>query len=269
MKKNAFGPRRAFLFFAALCLAALSAGCSAGAGQDGEDELPELIIASDLYEPYSYIDADGSRAGIDVELAREACSRLGYRPVFLEIAWEEKNDYLADGRADCLWGCFTMTGREQEYTWAGPYLISRQTVLVRTGSGIGSLADLAGQRVAVQASGKAEKLLLQGGAGVPEVGEVYSFSSMEEVFSCLRKGYADAIAGHESSLDVLRKSDPEHYAMLEEELYTSQLGVAFLKGTHEELARQLTETFEEMRADGTLRTIAEKYGLNTEKVLDW
>ena len=268
MKKNAFGPRRAFLFLAALCLAALAAGCSA-AGQSGADELPELVIASDLYEPYNYIDADGSRAGIDVELAREACSRLGYRPVFLEIAWEEKDECLADGQADCLWGCFTMTGREQDYTWAGPYLISRQTVLVRTGSGIGSLADLAGARVAVQASGKAEKVLLEGGAAVPEVGAVYSFSSMEEVFSCLRKGYADAIAGHESSLDVLRKSEAERYTMLEEELYTSQLGVAFQKGTHEELARKLTETFEEMRTDGTLRTIAEKYGLNTEKVLDW
>lgn len=269
MKKNAFGPRRAFLFFVVVCLLAAAAGCGADGQPDGEDELPELVIASDSYEPYHYIEANGDHAGIDVELAREACSRLGYRPVFLDIAWEDKDSYLEKGLADCLWGCFTMTGREQDYQWAGPYLVSRQTVLVRADSGIGRLADLAGLRVAVQASGKAEQTLLQGGEGVPEVGAVYSFSGMSEVYSCLRKGYADAIAGHESSLDVLRRSDEERYVMLDEELYTSQLGVAFRKDTHEELARQLTEAFEEMRADGTIRAIAEKYGLNVEKALDW
>ena len=131
MKKNAFGPRRAFLFFVVVCLLAAAAGCGADGQPGGEDELPELVIASDSYEPYHYIEANGDHAGIDVELAREACSRLGYRPVFLDIAWEDKDSDLEKGLADCLWGCFTMTGREQDYQWAGPYLVSRQTVLVR------------------------------------------------------------------------------------------------------------------------------------------
>ena len=137
VKKNAFGPRRAFLFFVVVCLLAAAAGCGADGQPGGEDELPELVIASDSYEPYHYIEANGDHAGIDVELAREACSRLGYRPVFLDIAWEDKDSYLEKGLADCLWGCFTMTGREQDYQWAGPYLVSRQTVLVRADSGIG------------------------------------------------------------------------------------------------------------------------------------
>ena len=37
---------------------------------------------SDDYEPYSYLDETGEFTGIDVDLAREACRRLGYRPEF-------------------------------------------------------------------------------------------------------------------------------------------------------------------------------------------
>ena len=65
-------------------------------------------------------------AGIDVELAREACRRLGYKPVFQKIRWEDKDKLLEEGKVACLWGCFTMTGRKQKYLWAGPYLHSRR-----------------------------------------------------------------------------------------------------------------------------------------------
>ena len=52
-----------------------------------ERELPELIIGSDDYEPYNYQDEDGKPAGIDVEIAVEACRRMGYAPVFKKIPW--------------------------------------------------------------------------------------------------------------------------------------------------------------------------------------
>ena len=101
-----------------------------------EDTLPQIIIGSDDYKPYNYVDEDGNAAGIDVELAKEAFGRMGYEPVFRNIVWEKKEEYLADRQIDCLWGSFTMTEREDEYTWAGPYLKSRQVVVVRQESGI-------------------------------------------------------------------------------------------------------------------------------------
>ena len=37
---------------------------------------------------------------------------------------------LENKEIDCLWGCFSMDGRENDYKWAGPYMVSRQVVAV-------------------------------------------------------------------------------------------------------------------------------------------
>ena len=171
------------------------------------------------------IHEDGEFAGVDGELAQEACRRIGYEPVFTQIVWEDKDEYLEEGSVDCLWGSFTMTGREEEYTWVGPYLNSRQVVVVHADSNIFQLSDLEGTRVAVQATSKPEREFLnQNNPATPQVGDLFSFSSMDEIYASLRKGYVDAIAGHESAL----------------------------------------RTFVEMQEDGTTRKIIEKYGLNPE-----
>ena len=161
-----------------------------------------------------------------------------------------------------------MTGREDLYQWAGPYLYSRQMVAVRANSDIHTLADLAGRRVAVQATGKPEALFLTSSApGVSQVEAVYAFSTMDEVYACLRKGYADAIAGHENALRLFLDSSPGSYRMLDEILDVSQLGVAFQKDTHKELAQALTQTLAEMESDGTTRAILTRYGLDADRAL--
>ena len=92
-----------------------------------------------------YLDDDGKPVGIDVELAEAVCEQLGYTPVFQYIVWDKKDEYLDNGKVDCLWGSFTMNGREDEYQWAGPYLYSRQVIAVRTDSKIRNISDLAGK----------------------------------------------------------------------------------------------------------------------------
>ena len=253
---------------AILTLSTLTACGGTGTDGSGQEDLPRLVIASDNYKPYSYVGPNGNLIGVDVDLATEACRRLGYAPEFCQIVWENKDAYLSSGQADCLWGSFTMTGREDLYQWAGPYLYSRQVVAVRTDSGIQTLADLAGRRVAVQATGKPEALFLTSSApGVSQVEAVYAFSTMDEVYACLRKGYADAIAGHENALRLFLDSSPGSYRMLDEILDVSQLGVAFQKDTHKELAQALTQTLAEMESDGTTRAILTRYGLDADRAL--
>lgn len=61
-----------------------------------------LSSAASPYTPYFYRDVSGSYAGIDVEIAAEACRRIGYEPVFREIALDERFARLAAGEVDCL-----------------------------------------------------------------------------------------------------------------------------------------------------------------------
>ena len=116
------GTKRLLAVLLALCGALL---CGCGQRETETEELPVLVIGGDNYEPYFYLDEDGAFAGIDVEIAKAACERLGWTLDFRQISWQEKDQLLADGEVDCLWGSFSMTGREDCYNWAGPYMYSR------------------------------------------------------------------------------------------------------------------------------------------------
>ena len=228
-----------------------------------------IVIGCDAnYAPYTYKDNTGDIVGIDVDFAREAFGRLGYDVKFREIVWENKQNYLSSGEVDCLWSCFTMTGRRDEYTWAGPYLYSRQVAMVRADSDYTELSQLAGRRAAVQASTTAEKaLLLRENPNVPEMDQVLCFSTLGEAAAALRKDYVDMVVAHEYVIHSLVDTSPDLYREISQTLYANELGVAFEKGTHEALAARLQTAIDAMREDGTAEAIVEKYGFDAEKSL--
>lgn len=249
-----------------LALGVILAGCSAGEEPPDSQERQTIVIGSDRFEPYVYQDDNGEFTGVDVDLAVEALHRMGYEPEFKQIVWEDKKDYLSSHAVDCLWGCFSMNGREEEYQWAGPYLYSSQVVVVRAGSGIYQLRDLCGKTVAVQETGKAEEYLLHPkDESIPDVERVYAFSGMAEVYGALRKNYVEAICGHESALNTFVKTAPEEYRMLDESLFASELGVAFSKDYDSAFVQKLNDTLKQMRKDGTTAQIVKKYDLDVEK----
>ena len=242
--------------------------CSCGREASFSDAaLPELVIGGAEYAPYFYPDAE-DYAGIDVELAREACKRMGYRPTFVSLDLDNRARALKNGSVDCLWTCLTMEGREEDYTWAGPYLYTRRVYVVPQDSDITSVEDLKGKKISVQADSTSEEIILNGQA--PELAGVDSFvtyPSLGEVFMALRRGYVDAMIGHEGALKLYTEQYPGEYRYLNMSLQQSKIGVAFRKGEDEDLAEQLTKTLAEMTEDGTTAQILEKYGLDVERNL--
>ena len=216
----------------------------------------EIVIGSDQFEPFSYID-NGEMRGIDVDIAKEAFSRMGYTPVFKYIEWQKKNEYLRKGEVDCLWGGFSMNGREDDYAWVGPYLFSDQVVMVKEDSDIYSLADLKNKIVAVQATSKAEWAFAHN-EELDGIRYLYTFSTITEVFNSLQRGYADAIAGHGLALKTLVNGS-DKYRFLDESIMTSKLGIAFKKGYDQSFLTLLSNTLNEMRDDGTIKSIIDKY----------
>ena len=105
------------------CAAVLLATALTGCAEPREvktapdSDTPAIIVGSDNYPPYNYEDADGKPAGIDVDLATEAFRRMGYRAVFTTIDWESKKELVEAGTIDCIWGSFSIDGREEQYRW--------------------------------------------------------------------------------------------------------------------------------------------------------
>ena len=254
--------RRAFLNGCTLLAASAAlGGLTACGGTDAKNsDLPQILIGSDTYPPYIYLNNDGTPAGIDVEIATEAFRRMGYAARFEVIDWEQKTALVESGAIDCIWGCFSMQGRETLYRWAGPYMVSRQVVAVNADSSIQSLGDLAGKTVMVQSTSKPESIFLSGSdPRIPQTVEVFSIEDRSVQYAMLACGYVDAIAAHETAILQYMKDSNAAFRILEEPLLVTGLGVAFAKNDSRGLDHQLNDTFAQMREDGTLERIVGKY----------
>lgn len=254
--------RRAFLNGCTLLAASTAlGGLTACGGTDAKNsDLPQILIGSDTYPPYIYLNNDGTPAGIDVEIATEAFRRMGYAARFEVIDWEQKTALVESGAIDCIWGCFSMQGRETLYRWAGPYMVSRQVVAVNADSSIQSLSDLAGKTVMVQSTTKPESIFLSGSdPRIPQTVEVFSIEDRSVQYAMLACGYVDAIAAHETAILQYMKDNNAVFRILEEPLLVTGLGVAFAKNDSRGLDHQLNDTFAQMREDGTLERIVGKY----------
>ena len=232
-----------------------------------EETLPQIQIGVDNLKPFFYIDQNGDYAGIDADLAAEACRRAGYEPVFTEVAWDERNHYLENGDLDCLWTAFIMDGREDNYNWTVCYLDSDLAVLVEEHSPDKSVEEFQGPGgVAVRAGSRAEELFLK--MKNPESGEaesVYSCGTFSMAMTAFVKGYANGLAGHRIVLQELVDSNPGEYKYLDEHWQKVHLGVAFRKGQESEKYNRIDQALREMKADGTIQKIAEQYGLDADE----
>lgn len=232
-----------------------------------EETLPQIQIGVDNLKPFFYIDRNGDYAGIDADLAAEACRRAGYEPVFTEVAWDERDQYLENGDLDCLWTAFIMDGREDRYNWMDSYLDSDLAVLVEKNAPDKSVEEFQGPGgVAVRAGSRAEELFLK--MKNPKSGEaenVYSCGTFSMALTAFVKGYANGLAGHRIVLQQLVDSNPGEYKYLEEHWQKVHLGVAFRKGQEAEMHDRIDQALREMKADGTIRKIAEQYGMDADE----
>ena len=201
---------------------------------------------------------DGEYTGFDLELAQEAAKRLGleYKPQ--PIAWDAKDMELESGNIDCIWNGFTMTGREDGYTWSEPYMENSQVFVVAGDSGIKSQADLAGKVVECQVDSSAEAALKEGPDLTATFAQLLTTADYNTAFMDLEQGAVDAIA-----MDVVvagyqisqRNAD---FVILEDSLAAEEYAIGFKKG-NTELKDKVQGALEEMAADGTLKTISEKW----------
>lgn len=218
-----------------------------------------LIVGFDQdFPPMGFVGDDGEYTGFDLELAQEVAKRLGLDYKAQPIAWDSKDMELESGNIDCIWNGFTMTGREDDYTWTEPYMANQQVFVVANDSDINSQADLAGKIVEVQADSSAEAALKEAPELTATFKELLTTADYNTAFMDLEQGAVDAIA-----MDVIvagyqiqqRNAD---FKILDDSLSEEEYGVGFKKG-NTELRDKVQSTLEEMAEDGTLQEVSKKW----------
>ena len=222
------------------------------------------------FPPYGYRDSNGEYVGFDLDLAQEVCNRNGWKFVKQPIDWDTKDMELNSGIIDCIWNGFTIDGREDAYTFSEPYIDNSQVVVVKKGSGITKLSDLAGKHMIVQADSSALAAFTGEDATKKNKDLAYSFASLQQVpdyntaFMNLEAGAADAVCLDMgvASYEVANRGDK--FTVLSEHVSSEKYAVGFKKG-NTELRDKVQASLNEMVADGTLDKIADKWGL-TESI---
>ena len=259
---------------AAVCALALAAcvlaGCSSNtASNDKKDaaatssDKTTLIVGFDQsYPPYGFVGNDGNFTGFDLDLAAEVASRNGWDVQLEPIDWDAKDTLLNSGAITCIWNGFTMEGRENDYTFSDPYMLNAQVIVVKKGSGIESLADLAGKNVITQTDSAAYDVLA--GDEATKADLKATFASLETIgeyntaFMQLESGAVDAVACDLSIAQYQMSAKPDAYVQLPEDLSSEHYAVGVKKG-NTELADAITKTLKEMNEDGTIEKLCEKY----------
>ncbi len=234
-------------------LALAIAGC-------GKKDDKKFVVGFDQeFPPMGFVADDGSYVGFDLDLAQECAKRMGMEFVAQPIAWDSKDQELKTGNIDCIWNGFTMTDeRMDKYTWSDPYIENDQVVVVKNGSGISSLADLAGKTVAVQKDSSGLEALNDNAALKDTFGELVELDSYLQAMMELEVGSVDAIVMDEIVARYEIQTSGKDFAVLDEAVASEQYGVGFLLG-NTALRDEVQKTLEEMAADGTMAKISEKW----------
>ncbi|WP_407414312.1 amino acid ABC transporter substrate-binding protein [Methanobrevibacter sp.] len=259
-------------FIVALAVIALlmagtaSAGLFDFLGGNNSDQVANddntFIVGFDAeFPPYGYKDDSGNYVGFDLDLAQEVCNRNNWTLVKQPIDWDAKDAEIDSGSIDCIWNGFTINGREDDYTWSEPYIDNKQVVVVKSDSGIKSLADLEGKIVETQKDSSALAALQEDNKTLAD-----TFKQLTEVadyntaFMDLESGVCDAVAIDigVAQYQVSSKDNSDDFTILDEIISSEQYGIGFKKG-NDALRDQVQETLDEMFKDGTVAKIAEKY----------
>ena len=132
-----------------------------------------------------------------------------------------------------------------------------------------SLEDLEGKTIAVQTTTRPEKIFLnKTDERIPAIRSLIALQKRELIYPFLSKGYADALAAHETAIRQYMEDYNIKFRILDEPLETVGLGVAFDKNDDRGIEKQLTEILNQMRNDGTEKKIISRYIPDADKYLE-
>ena len=218
-----------------------------------------LIVGFDQdFPPMGFVGDNGEYTGFDLDLAKEVASRLGLEYKAQPVAWDSKDMELESGNIDCIWNGFTITGREDDYTWTTPYMANKQVFVVANDSDIKSQADLAGKVVEVQADSSAEAALKENQDLANTFGQLLTTPDYNTAFMDLEQGAVDTVAMDVIVAGYQIKQRNADFKILDDSLSEEEYGVGFKKG-NTELRDKVQGALEEMAADGTLAKISDEW----------
>ena len=248
------------------------AGCGAkDTASDADAKKDVIVVGYTIYEPMNYKDDNGKLVGYDTELAEAVFTNLGYEVLFQEIVWKNKYTDVNSGTIDCIWNGFTCNSKDddgiartEKVDFSYNYMENRQVIVVKKDPGIASAADLNGKFAAGE-SGSAGETYAKSFEGVNFKGFTAQTDCLKEVLA----GTADcAVLDAQLAKSYCGKGDYANLKIIDElSSDVEYYGIGFKKGS--DLTAKVNAELEKLGADGTIASLAEKYGVSNTAIKDF
>lgn len=206
------------------------------------------------FPPFEYIE-NGKIVGADVDIAEAIAKKLGKKLEITNIDFDAALTGAATGKYDmAVAGITADDDRRQNMNFSIDYYKASQAIIVMADSPIATAADLQGKTIACQEGTTGEQYLLD------KSYSVQSFKTGAEAITAMTSGKVDAVVIDNAVAMALSKKQEGATKVLDEALTRESYAIALKKG-NDELTEEINKALEELKADGTLASIFEKYDL--------
>ncbi|MBQ7155205.1 MAG: transporter substrate-binding domain-containing protein, partial [Synergistaceae bacterium] len=257
------------LLIVSVCAALLPIGmvCFGGCPQDRVQErdvsLRRVLEAGHIvlgvdsaFPPMSFVSDEGEVVGFDVDLLREVSSRMGIELVIRPIDWDNKEKELRDGTIDCIGSMSVVHEAVEAVSLSESYVKEDLIFVIPSDSRVKWLHDLKGKTIGVRAGSTTQEAL--NATDIINDVTVVPLDNNMSVLQKLKEGKLDAALVDSLVACYFIFSSSERYFVLSDNLGEEELAIGFRKNDRK-LGDRVQEVISEMKADGTLGKISQKW----------
>lgn len=236
----------------AVALALCMLLCFAGCGEKDDNVLTMGTNAA--FPPYEYVDDDGNIVGIDAEIAAAIAEKLGMELEIKDMEFDSLITACAGGSVDVVLAGMTVTDeRKESVNFSDSYATGIQVIIVKEGSDIAAYEDLEGKMIGVQ-SGTTGDIYCTDEFGQDNVKQ---YANGALAVEALKNGQVDCVIIDNEPAKAFVAAN-EGLKILDTEYVTEDYAIAIAK-ENTELLEKINEAMAELKADGTIDKIINKY----------
>lgn len=236
-----------------IAAALAAAGCGGDDNGDGGGKVPSnLTVGSDIpYPPFEF--GKPPYQGFDVDVVNKLAEGLGTKVTFRKTPFDTIFRDLAQGKFDMVASASTITPeREKEVDFSKPYFPADQSLMVKKGSDIKAIGDVAGKVIGAQ-------LGTTGAAYAKDktkAKSVRTYDLIDDAFNALEAGQIEAVI-NDCPVSKYAEKAHEDLVVVQAIQTNEEYGLAFPTGS--DLVDKFNEEIAKIKDNGDLEQISDKW----------